>query len=102
MSFLEKFTANISLAAIGTQEGVVKRLGKKAHLIGNPPRYNEKLIKKVNNLKSNLDLSNESLRLVYLGSINKSRGITDIVNSLEEINKVEVTKLWLIGEMDTA
>lgn len=101
VSFLEKFTANISLAAIGTQEGVVKRLGKKAHLIGNPPRYNEKLIKKVNNLKSNLDLSNESLRLVYLGSINKSRGVTDIVNALEEINKVEPTKLWLIGEMDT-
>lgn len=99
VSLMEKVTAHLSVASIATQSEVVERLGEKAVLIGNSPRYNSNLIKKVMNLREGISKPSD-FRLVYLGSINESRGITDIVDSLEEVNKKISARLWLIGDID--
>lgn len=101
VSTLEWLTANVTNRAIGTQDSVVKRLGKKAVLIGNSPRFNQSLIDRVDELKSEVSLKNDCFRLVYLGSINEPRGITDIVNSLERVNKERQVRLCLIGEISS-
>lgn len=101
VSTLEWLTANVTNRAIGTQDSVVKRLGKKAVLIGNSPRFNQSLIDRVQELKSEVSLKNDCFRLVYLGTINEPRGITDIVNSLELVNKERQVRLCLIGEISS-
>lgn len=100
VSSLENVTANIATRAIGTQKAVVKRLGKNAILIGNQPRFNELLINKVASIKKELHFEDEHFRLVYIGSINQPRGITDIINALEIINQQASVRLWLIGDID--
>ena len=99
VSLLERITGKVSNGAIGTQPAVVRRLGNKAILIGNQPRYNENLFKQVDKIKHSLKYDNSVFRLVYLGSINRSRGISDIVNALEIINKKSSVRLWLLGEI---
>ena len=99
VSSLEALTANLASKAIGTQKAVVDRLGKNAVLIGNSPRYSDTLINKVESIRKKLDLGSEEFRLVYLGSINESRGITDIVNALSTVNELSTVRLWLIGDI---
>ena len=99
VSILEAITAKVSNGAIGTQSAVVRRLGNKAILIGNQPRFNESLLKEVDKIKHSLKYDNSVFRLVYLGSINSSRGISDIVNALELINNKSPVRLWLLGEI---
>ncbi|KID57931.1 hypothetical protein JF50_04080 [Pseudoalteromonas luteoviolacea] len=101
VSNLEKCAARASEFSIATQTSVVKRLGNNAILIGNSPRYSPDLVEKVKQNSRNI-VKSDSFRLVYLGAINESRGISDIVNSLESINKHADTRLWLIGDIPSA
>lgn len=100
VSFLERVTAKNAEASIATQESVKLRLGVNSHLIGNAPRYSEELINTVSKSAERLDVDNYVFRLVYLGSINESRGITDIINSLVIMNESSNVRLWLMGDID--
>lgn len=100
VSSLERLTANLSSAAIATQIDVVERLGVNGHLIGNSPRYNNDLVNTVETIKINLGLQSKEFRLVYLGSINESRGIEDIIISLVRSNRESTVRFWLIGDIN--
>lgn len=96
--FLECMTAKISSATIATQPDLVKKLGDKCTLIGNPPRIDNQLYDLVNTLSKTIVRSNE-LRLVYIGGINKFRGLFEMVEALDILNNIKniPCRLWLIG-----
>jgi glycosyltransferase involved in cell wall biosynthesis len=81
--------------AICTQKQLLSRLGKKAILLGNAP-----IISDIHPSRqcSKVDLSkNGEFRLVYIGSITTTRGIIELVDALEQLNRTSSVRLWLIG-----
>lgn len=96
----ETFVSSIATASIATQENVAKRLNKKVLLLGNPPRINNALYAKVGKLAKKIEPQDNWLRAVYIGSINNSRGLNEMVDALEIVNKTAEVRLWLIGPAD--
>lgn len=97
ISTMERIASRIANAAIGTQEDVVHRLGNKAVLIGNFPRYTSELLREVNQLAASIRDEFDGLRAIYIGGISKSRGLFDMVEGLALANKHLPVRLWLIG-----
>lgn len=79
-------------ASIATQERVCLRLGPKSLLLGNPPIKLD-----LNSIDSISDPSVIDFRLIYLGSITRTRGIDEIIKSLSILNLSFRVRLWLLG-----
>lgn len=92
VSAAESLLARFVDASIGTQEQVVRRLGQKSYLIGNPP------VLPVGVKRKQCEESGE-FRLVYLGGMTVERGLIDMVDMLSLVNKHAPARLWLIGEI---
>ncbi|KEA64234.1 glycosyl transferase, group 1 [Marinobacterium lacunae] len=100
VSRAEKVVCKFSISTFVTQESVANRLGEKSLVVGNAPRHNKKMYDRVYQEVSNIDSGNTDFRLVYLGLINKSRGLFSMVEALEYVNKKHSCRLWLIGPAD--
>jgi glycosyltransferase involved in cell wall biosynthesis len=96
----EKLLAKMLDASIATQIDVVSRLGEKAVLIGNVPRFNPELIKDVNALAHKIDDKFDGLRAIYIGGLSYSRGLLDMINAIEIANEIVPIRIWLIGAAD--
>lgn len=99
--FFERIAGVFADATIATQNNVVDRLGRKAYLISNAPIVNRDLISSVCDIACKIDDSFDGLRAIYIGSITVNRGLTDMVKSLELVNKIRAVRLWLIGKANS-
>ena len=97
--FLERWVSNRAVATIITQEGIKQRLGSGSRtvVIGNPPRVDIDLMQKVSILAKDITKDNDTYRAVYLGTISASRGLDEMIDALELLNKYIPIRLWLIG-----
>lgn len=93
----EILVSNIVTASIATEQDVVERLNNKALLLGNPPRVNEELYVRVSRHAQEIDSQERQLRAVYIGRVDKSRGLYEMVDALEIVNETSQARLWLIG-----
>ncbi|EOP77529.1 hypothetical protein KOW_03225 [Bacillus cereus VDM006] len=80
---------------IVTQEGLLAKY-KNALLIENAPIHQGELITRAYELSKLISKSNY-IRVVYVGGISEQRGLRQIVQALEKINKTYSCRLWLIG-----
>jgi len=96
----ETLVSAIATASIATQQDVVERLNNNALLLGNPPRVNEELYARVSKHAQEIDGQECRVRSVYIGRINQSRGLYEMVDALEIVNNTTHVRLWLIGPAD--
>ena len=93
----ESLISNIATASIATQQDVVERLNNNTLLLGNPPRANQELLVRVSKLAHSIDRQECQVRAVYIGHINRPRGLHEMVDALEIANNTAHVRLWLIG-----
>ena len=91
------FVANASIA---TQRVVADRLKGRVLLLGNPPRISLQLIEQVAAEPVQGAGAECDVRAVYIGRINASRGLFEMVDALEIVNRSARVRLWLVGTAD--
>jgi len=96
----ESLISTISTASIATQQDVVERLNNNVLLLGNPPRVNEELYARVSKLAEEIDGHECQVRAIYIGQMNRARGLYEMVDALAIANKTTHVRLWLIGPAD--
>ena len=96
----ESLISTIATASIATQADVVERLKNKALLLGNPPRVNEGLYARVHAHAQEIESENCQVRAIYIGRINRPRGLYEMVDALAIVNNTAHVRLWLIGPAD--
>ena len=96
----ESLISTIATASIATQQDVIERLNKNAMLLGNPPRVNEGLYARVSKRAQEIDSQECQVRAVYIGHINRPRGLYEMVDALAIVNNTTHVRLWLIGPAD--
>ena len=94
---LEKIAANHFDAIIVTQNNLVKKYSPNALLLENAPILFNELIKESFNKSNEIEKNEKNIRLIYVGGITDTRGIKEIIQSLEIVNKKHPVRLWLIG-----
>ncbi|MBO0602544.1 glycosyltransferase [Sporosarcina sp. E16_3] len=94
---LEKAASKYFNAIVVTQPQMVSKFGGKSHLIENAPILHSELTDKAYKLSENIVKGDNIIRLIYVGGISKARGIREIINALEVLNKTRPFRLWLIG-----
>lgn len=94
---LERLAGYTLDATISTQEEVSKRIGRNSVVIENAPLVNSTLIQNAYRISKSIK-KEDVFRLVYVGGISKERGLLQVIEALETLNKkgLEV-RLWLIG-----
>lgn len=102
VAMAESIVGRIADASVVTQESVRRRLGSRAELIENPPITRGPLIDQAHVRSLQITRGNE-LRLIYVGGIDRARGIDVMIDALA-ILKSQGTdaRLWLIGGGDEA
>jgi glycosyltransferase involved in cell wall biosynthesis len=95
-SIISTFTA----ASIATQQGVVDRLDDNTLLLGNPPCVSEKMYARVSELAQTIDSQESRIRAIYVGRVDRSRGLDEMVDAMEIANRTACVRLWLIGPAD--
>ena len=96
----ESLISSIATASIATQPDVVERLNGNVLLLGNPPRVNEGLYARVHKHAREIDGQECQVRAVYIGHINRPRGLYEMVDALAIVNNTTFVRLWLIGPAD--
>ena len=96
----ESLISTIATASIATQQDVVERLNNNVLLLGNPPRVNEELYARVSKLAQEIDSQECQVRAIYIGHINRPRGLYEMVDALAIANNTTHVRLWLIGPAD--
>lgn len=97
----ENVAGKIVDAAIASQPDVVERLGPKTSLILNAPVVDGQLIREAESFAKML--SDEEVnpggakRLVYIGGVSESRGLVEMMDLTERVNKIMPARLWLLG-----
>jgi glycosyltransferase involved in cell wall biosynthesis len=93
----ESFIGFMTDGCIGTQPAVCQRLGHRATLIANSPITQGTLIDAAYRAAQTIHRGTE-LRLVYVGGINRARGLDCMVDALADLNNAGIpARLWLIG-----
>lgn len=87
-------------AVIVTQPEVQSRIGKKSVIIENAPIANGVLIDKAYSLSDSIQ-KDEYFRVVYVGSISRSRGLLEMVRAMGILNQNIAARFWLIGPANT-
>jgi len=100
VSKAESLISTIATASIATQQDVVERLNNNTLLLGNPPRVNQELYANVSKLAHSIDSQECQVRAVYIGHINRPRGLYEMVDALAIVNDTTHVRLWLIGPAD--
>jgi len=96
----ESLVSTMATASIATQQDVVERLNNNTLLLGNPPRTDQELIARVSKLTQSIDSQECQVRAVYIGHINRARGLYEMVDALAIANNATHVRLWLIGPAD--
>ncbi len=96
----ESLVSIIATASIATQHDVVERLNGNALLLGNPPRANAGLYARVSKRAQEINSQECQVRAVYIGRINRPRGLYEMVDALAIVNNTTNVRLWLIGPAD--
>lgn len=96
VSSLEALAGRVFDASIATQEDVAKRMGEKSIVIENAPISQGELIDKAYEYSKSFQ-SSSCFRAIYVGTIGKSRGLQQMVDAMEHVNKHISARLWLIG-----
>lgn len=94
---LETLAAALVDASIATQDDVAERLRHGTVVVGNPPRLDRDLLRRVEELAEGIVDPFEGLRAVYIGGISVARGSLDMVDAMEQVNAVSPARLWLVG-----
>ena len=94
----ERVVAKIADRTLATQAGVAKRLGAKAVLIANPPRTDAALLRRVSIKAGKLPRRPEDeLCAIYVGLASKGRGLFDMVDAAELVNREYRLRLRIVG-----
>ena len=95
---LERLVAKIADRTLATQARVAKRLGAKTVLIGNPPRTDAALLKRVNAKAEKLPrFPDADLCAIYVGLASEGRGLFDMIDAAELVNREYRLRLRIIG-----
>lgn len=100
VSSLERLASQFVDATIVTQQNVADRLGRRSVVIGNAPRIEVDLFDRVDRLAGDIQDDFIGLRAVYIGSIDVSRGLLEMVDALELANVSVPMRLWLVGPVN--
>jgi len=93
---LEAWAGRVFDAAIATQANVAERMGQKSVVIENAPISTGELIERAYAYALAIPKQQE-FRVVYAGTIGRSRGLLQMVMALEYVNQLFPARLWLIG-----
>ncbi|MFD2370798.1 glycosyltransferase family 4 protein [Brevibacillus sp. GCM10020057] len=93
---LEAWAGRVFDAAIATQPDVAARLGQKSVVIENAPIAAGELIERAYAHSLSLPKPHE-FRVIYAGTIGRSRGLLEMVKAMEYVNELFPARLWLIG-----
>lgn len=96
----EKFAYLIADRTIVTQEQVAVRFGDNCLVIGNPPRFNNALLGRVQSKAEKITKQKDVFRVIYLGTINEQRGLMTMLEALCIVNDCVEVRLWLVGPAD--
>lgn len=96
----ESLISRLATASIATQQDVIERLNGTTLLLGNPPRANDELLGRVQQSAQALDVPECQVRAIYIGRLNRARGLYDMVDAMEIANRSAQVRLWLIGPAD--
>ncbi|HYX29716.1 MAG TPA: glycosyltransferase [Pyrinomonadaceae bacterium] len=94
VSGLEAVAGRVADRSIATEAAVVKRLGRNAVLIENPPVTESVAAERA--CPCAREVGGE-LRLIYVGTISRARGLDLMIDALEVVNRQQPCRLWLIG-----
>lgn len=102
----EKIISSLSDLSVATQADVLSRLRGKRLLIGNLPLLSTEqtaLVDRITESRPAQDaISALHLRAIYIGSINSSRGLFEMLDALQEVNQSFSVRLWLAGQVDAS
>ena len=102
---LERVVGWVADAVIVSQPDVAERFGSEAILILNAPVVQGTLIEKARAFGPTLSEAevhpNGAARLAYIGGIGRARGLFTMIELLEELNRRQPTRLWLLGHSDS-
>ena len=94
----ERLVARIADRTLATQAGVAARLGAKTVLICNPPRTDTALLKRVRAKAEKLPrLPDADLYAIYVGLASEGRGLFDMIDATELVNREYRLRLRIIG-----
>jgi glycosyltransferase involved in cell wall biosynthesis len=94
----ERLVAKIADRTLATQAGVAERLGAKAVLIGNPPRTDAALLQRVYAKAKKLPrFPDDHLCAIYIGLASEGRGLFDMIDAAELVNREYRLRLRIIG-----
>jgi glycosyltransferase involved in cell wall biosynthesis len=94
----ERAAGRIANAAIASQQGVARRLGPRAIVIGNAPRTDAGLLDRVRGKAMTAPVPVDgALRAVYLGLVTESRGLFEMVQAIEIVNRRHAASLLIVG-----
>ena len=96
----EALVSALVSASIATQQDVADRLNGTVLLLGNPPRVNDALMEAVQRHANEVADQDGHLRAVYIGRVNRPRGLDEMVDAMEIANRTTPVRLWLIGPAD--
>jgi glycosyltransferase involved in cell wall biosynthesis len=96
VSGLEALVGRVADRSIATEPAVVRRLGPGAVLLENPPVTTGRLLEEAHAQADEVE-RDEQLRLIYVGTISRARGLDLMVDAMELVNRERACRLWLIG-----
>lgn len=93
---LEAWAGRVFDASIATQADVADRLGAKSIILENAPISRGDLIDRAYAYSLEVPKSAE-FRVIYVGTIGRTRGLLQMVKAMEYVNQFFSARLWLIG-----
>jgi glycosyltransferase involved in cell wall biosynthesis len=94
----ERLAGRIADATIASQAGIARRLGARAIVLGNPPRTDPELLARVRAKAAAVaPADSHALHAVYVGLVNESRGLFEMVRAIEILNRKHAAHLLIVG-----
>lgn len=94
----ERLVAKIADQTIVTQAGVAAGLGERAVVIGNPPRTDAALLQNAKaKAAGHQQSADDGLRVIYVGLVSETRGLFDMIDAVELVNREQRVRLRIIG-----
>lgn len=99
VSGLEKAAGKVFDCVICTQEEVQKRIGNNSVIVKNYPITEGGLIDKAYELSKEIEKP-DCFVAVYVGTMCMERGLIQMIEAVELLNKVTEARLWLVGKIN--
>ncbi|MDF2678915.1 MAG: glycosyltransferase family 4 protein [Brevibacillus sp.] len=96
VGLVEACAGRVFDASIATQADVADRLGAKSIVLENAPISRGELIERAYAHSLEVPKTGE-FRVIYVGTIGRTRGLVQMVKAMEHVNRIFPARLWLIG-----